>query len=201
MEIVSGSNLIGGEWVGSGSHAVFETRNPARPDEVLATFPAATRDDARRAVAAAAESLPAWRATPAPARGAILFKAAALLDERFDDIAATLTREEGKTLAESRARSGGRATSCATTPARGGGSAATCCLPTRRGDAADAARADRRRRRDHALELPHRDPGLEARPGARLRQQRRLQAGVRHAADGAAAGRVSCQTPACPPVS
>jgi alpha-ketoglutaric semialdehyde dehydrogenase len=95
-------NLIGGEWVGASDRASFETRNPARSDEVLGTFPSATAADAAQAVAAAAEAFPGWRATPAPARGAILFSAAELLDERFDDIVATLTREEGKTLAEAK---------------------------------------------------------------------------------------------------
>ena len=95
-------NLIGGDWVGASDHATFETGNPARGDEVLGTFPSATVADAAQAVAAAAEAFPAWRATPAPTRGAILFRAAELLDERFDDIAATLTREEGKTLAEAK---------------------------------------------------------------------------------------------------
>jgi acyl-CoA reductase-like NAD-dependent aldehyde dehydrogenase len=95
-------NLIGGEWVGASDHATFATGNPARGDAVLGTFPSATVADAAQAVAAAAEAFPAWRATPAPSRGAILFRAAELLDERFDDIAATLTREEGKTLAEAK---------------------------------------------------------------------------------------------------
>ncbi len=94
------SNLIGGEWVGASDHATFETRNPAHSDEVLGTFPSATSADSAQAVAAAAEAYPAWAATPAPARGAILFQAAELLTERLDAIAETLTREEGKTLAE-----------------------------------------------------------------------------------------------------
>ncbi len=93
-------NLIGGEWVGASDHATFETRNPAHSDEVLATFPSATAADAERAVAVAAEAFPAWAATPAPARGAVLFRAAELLTERLDEVARTLTREEGKTLAE-----------------------------------------------------------------------------------------------------
>ena len=93
-------NLIGGEWVGASDHATFETRNPACADEVLAVFPSATAADAAQAAAAAAEAFPAWAATPAPARGAILFKAAELLTERLDEVARTLTREEGKTLAE-----------------------------------------------------------------------------------------------------
>ncbi len=98
MEICK--NLIGGEWVGASDHASFETRSPARADEVLATFPSATAADAAQAAAAAAEVFPAWAATPAPARGAILFKAAELLTERMAEVARTLTREEGKTLAE-----------------------------------------------------------------------------------------------------
>lgn len=93
-------NLIGGEWVGASDLASFETRNPAHADEVLATFPSATAADAAQAAAAAAEAFPAWAATPAPARGAILFRAAELLAERLDEVARTLTREEGKTLAE-----------------------------------------------------------------------------------------------------
>jgi len=96
-------DLIGGEWVEAADGATFETRNPAHPDEVLGTFPQATAQDAARAVAAAAEALPGWAATPAPSRGAVLFRAAELLDERRDEVARTLTREEGKTLAEATA--------------------------------------------------------------------------------------------------
>src|SRR5665647_788123 len=72
-------NLIGGEWVGASDHASFETRNSARSDEVLGTFPSATAADSAQAVAAAAEAFPGWRATPAPARGAILFRARDIL--------------------------------------------------------------------------------------------------------------------------
>ena len=99
-------DLIGGQWVEVSDHACFETRNPADPGEVLAVFPSATAGDAAQAAAAAAEAFPAWRATPAPARGAILFKAAELLTERLDDVARTLTREEGKTLPEARGEVG-----------------------------------------------------------------------------------------------
>ncbi|MCX6371868.1 MAG: aldehyde dehydrogenase family protein [Actinobacteria bacterium] len=95
-------NLIGGAWVGASDRATFETRNPARAGDVLGTFPNATSADAAQAVAAAAEAFPAWAATPAPARGAVLFRAAELLDERLDDVSTTLTREEGKTLTEAK---------------------------------------------------------------------------------------------------
>jgi acyl-CoA reductase-like NAD-dependent aldehyde dehydrogenase len=96
------NNLIGGEWVGAADQATFETTNPARGDEVLGTFPSATAADAERAVAAAADAFAGWAVTPAPTRGAILFKAAELMDARLHDIAVMLTREEGKTLPEAR---------------------------------------------------------------------------------------------------
>ena len=95
-------NLIGGEWVAAADGATFENRNPARPDQLLGTFPVATRDDAKRAIAAAREALPGWANTPPPARGAILDKASQIITARLDQMALALTREEGKTLAEAK---------------------------------------------------------------------------------------------------
>jgi aldehyde dehydrogenase (NAD+) len=95
-------NLIDGELVGASDGGTYETRDPAHPGEVLGSFPLATAADAARAVAAAAAAQPAWAATPAPARGAILYKASELVDVRVDQLARAMTREEGKTLAESR---------------------------------------------------------------------------------------------------
>ena len=63
-------------------------------------------------------------------------------------------------------------------PARGRGVRAVRRQP----DALHAAAAARRRRPDHAVELPGRDPGLEARAGPDLRQHRRPQARLRGAA-------------------
>jgi len=96
-------NLIGGEWVDASNGATFETRNPAHLDEVLATFPLATQEDTRRAITAARAALPAWADTPPPQRGVILEKASQIIEARLEEIATTLTREEGKTLAEARA--------------------------------------------------------------------------------------------------
>ena len=65
----------------------------------------------------------------------------------------------------------------------------------------ERAHAGRRRRRDHAVELPDRDPGVEALPGARLRQHRRPEAGRGHAA-ARRRGSSSCSTRrACPRAS
>ena len=94
------ANFIGGEWVEHGS--TFENRNPANHDEVVGLFVSGTAADITDAAEAAGRALPAWAATNAPARGAILFKAAEILDRRFEQIAAEMTREEGKTLPEAR---------------------------------------------------------------------------------------------------
>jgi acyl-CoA reductase-like NAD-dependent aldehyde dehydrogenase len=59
-------------------------------------------DDTKSAIQAARSAFPAWSKTPAPARGAILDKASQILTSRLDEIAAALTREEGKTLAEAK---------------------------------------------------------------------------------------------------
>lgn len=98
-------NFIGGAWIDASDGATFENHNPAT-GEVLGLFPKATRDDARRAIAAARETSKAWASTPPPARGAILDKAAQIIDSRLNDIAIALTREEGKTLAEARGEVG-----------------------------------------------------------------------------------------------
>jgi acyl-CoA reductase-like NAD-dependent aldehyde dehydrogenase len=93
-------NYIDGQWADSGSH--FENRNPANTDEIVGLFVKGAAADIANAASAAAHALPAWSNLNAPARGAILFKAAEILDRRFDAIAADLTREEGKTLPEAK---------------------------------------------------------------------------------------------------
>jgi aldehyde dehydrogenase (NAD+) len=95
-------NLINGQWVDSSNGATFENTNPANTAEVIGTFPSATREDTRRAVAAAREAFPKWAGMPAPNRGAILDKASQIIAGRMDELAAALTREEGKTLAEAK---------------------------------------------------------------------------------------------------
>lgn len=93
-------NLVGGRWV-EGPQLV-ENRNPADTRELVGTFVRGTPEDMTAAVSAARDAFPAWSALSAPARGAVLFKAADLLDARFEQVAAEMTREEGKTLPEAR---------------------------------------------------------------------------------------------------
>ena len=95
-------NLINGQWVDASNGATFENFNPANTTEVIGAFPSATREDTRHAIAAAREASPKWAGMPAPNRGAILDKASQIIAGRMDEMAAALTREEGKTLAEAK---------------------------------------------------------------------------------------------------
>ena len=91
-------NYIGGKWVESSSGRRYTITNPARKHEVLGEFQTSEARDVEAAVDAAAEALPGWSATPAPQRAEVLYRALAILRERGDDIARTITLEEGKPL-------------------------------------------------------------------------------------------------------
>ena len=185
-------NLIGGEWVGSvRPRHLRDARSGPRGRGARDRSPSATGADAAQAVAAAAEAFPAWAATPGPARGAILFRAAELLDERLDDVATTLTREEGKTLAEAKGEVT-RARDILRYFAGEGWRHGGDVLPP---NTANAMLFSRREPLGVVAAItpwnfPIAIPALEDRAGARLRQRRRLQAGVGDAAHGAAPGRV-----------
>ena len=95
-------NFINGEWVESISSKTFENVNPANTDDCLGVVKLSTREEARRAVESAAEAFRSWRATPTPARGRIVARAARLMEDDKENLAQLLTREEGKTVSESR---------------------------------------------------------------------------------------------------
>src|SRR5918995_398724 len=87
------NNFIGGEWTESKGGRVKDL-NPADTSEVIAEAPAACD--------AAARAFAGWRNTPAPVRGQILYKVQRRMEERRQELAEALTREEGKTISESR---------------------------------------------------------------------------------------------------
>ncbi|HEV7890382.1 MAG TPA: aldehyde dehydrogenase family protein [Pyrinomonadaceae bacterium] len=95
-------NFINGEWAESTSSKTAQNINPANTDDVIGTIKQATREEARRAVEAAHEAYRAWRTTPAPQRGRIVGRAARLMEEHKEELSQLLTREEGKTISESR---------------------------------------------------------------------------------------------------
>jgi alpha-ketoglutaric semialdehyde dehydrogenase len=92
-------NYIDGEWV---SGDTFENRNPANTDEVVGLFVKGKAADVDAAAAAAQAAFVGWAGLPGPARGNYLFKVADILDRKFDQVAADMTREEGKTLPEAK---------------------------------------------------------------------------------------------------
>jgi malonate-semialdehyde dehydrogenase (acetylating) / methylmalonate-semialdehyde dehydrogenase len=70
--------------------------------QTIAELPYSTTGEIDEAVAAARAAFPAWAEEPVPDRAQVLFRFKALLEEQFDEVAALVTRENGKTLAEAR---------------------------------------------------------------------------------------------------
>src|SRR5437660_5732681 len=94
-------NFIGGEWVPAKSGQTVQRFNPADTREVVASYPAGGKEEAGAAIEAAKKAYPGWAATTPVARGRTLSKASQILESRKTELAELLTREEGKTLAES----------------------------------------------------------------------------------------------------
>ena len=97
-QVPTHQNFIGGQWVSSVSGRTYTITNPAHKHEDLGTVQASVADDAVRAIEAASDALPGWSSTPAPQRAAVLYRALEIMRERQDDIARTITLEEGKPL-------------------------------------------------------------------------------------------------------
>ena len=184
-------NFIGGEWVDAASGETFETTQPRdrRGDRRLPDVGRRGRrprgrggEGGVRGVAARPGAAP--RRDPLPLRRAP--RRAQGRARRADGA------RDGQGAARGRRRRPGSDRHELLHGRRGP-------APLRPDDAVGAARqvqherahADRRRRRDHAVELPDRDPVLEDRARARLRQHDRLQAGDRHAAAGRALRRAA----------
>ncbi len=92
---------FGGEWRNINGVATTPVHNPSTGD-VIAEAPLCTAAHVNEAVEAAAAAFPAWMETPPVERARVLFKFKALLEENFDDLVRSNTREHGKTLVESR---------------------------------------------------------------------------------------------------
>ena len=86
---------IGGEWVEGESGATMEATSPAT-GQVIGTFPEGTREDAERAIAAANAAWREWAARSAFERAHVLEGVADHVHERRDDLARTLTLDQGK---------------------------------------------------------------------------------------------------------
>jgi malonate-semialdehyde dehydrogenase (acetylating)/methylmalonate-semialdehyde dehydrogenase len=93
--------LIDGEWVESKSTDLESDTNPAT-DEVIAEFPAATKDEALTAVEAAHKAFQTWRDVPLRDRAYMLFSMHGKFREHFEDLCRVLTQDHGRTIGEAR---------------------------------------------------------------------------------------------------
>lgn len=93
-------NLINGKWLKAASGATLESRNPADTSDMIGTVPASGKEDIDKAVEAAKSAFNGWKATPAPKRAEVLFRAAEAILRHKDELGRLVTREMGKILPE-----------------------------------------------------------------------------------------------------
>lgn len=92
--------LINGEWTGDQLEQI-EVINPAN-NEVVDTVPKGGQKEAEAVVDAAAKALQPWKSLTAEERSAKLEKWHALIGDNHEELARTMTKEQGKPLKESR---------------------------------------------------------------------------------------------------
>lgn len=95
-------NYIDGAWTAPLSDKRIPSINPAKKREVVGQVPDSNAADLENAVAAAEAARASWRKLTGAQRGALLFKAADLLEARQEEIGRMMTREMGKTLPEAK---------------------------------------------------------------------------------------------------
>ncbi len=99
-------HFVGGDWRASESDSWIADVNPSDASDVVAQVPRGTDDDVRAAVSAAERALPGWRAMSGPARAELLYKWAAAIGERQEEIGQLVAREVGKPIGEARGEVG-----------------------------------------------------------------------------------------------
>jgi succinate-semialdehyde dehydrogenase / glutarate-semialdehyde dehydrogenase len=99
--LLADTGFIDGQWTRGAATTTFEVRNPATGD-TIAHLPDMGACDARLAIDAAHTAQALWAAKPAKDRSTILHRWYQLICDNIDDLAAILTLEMGKPLAEAR---------------------------------------------------------------------------------------------------
>lgn len=95
------ANLIGGKWSEPAGCPTIPIYNPAT-GEVIAQTPLCSAAEVGQAAAVAARAFSAWAATPLMERTRLMFNYKAGLERHFEELAAIVTRNHGKTLEEAR---------------------------------------------------------------------------------------------------
>jgi acyl-CoA reductase-like NAD-dependent aldehyde dehydrogenase len=91
--------FVDGAWTSSLSGETFTADSPAT-GEAIGEVPKGTRDDARLAIGAANRAAARWAAATAFERAAALHRVADEVEKRRDDLARTLTLDQGKPITE-----------------------------------------------------------------------------------------------------
>ncbi len=94
-------NFIGGNWQASSSAEVLEVVNPATA-RTISSVPLSTPQEVDLAVQQAVQAYEKWKRVPPTERIQYLFRLKELLEYHFENLACTITIENGKTLNESR---------------------------------------------------------------------------------------------------
>ena len=89
--------FVGGEWRPSASGETFEATSPAT-GELIGTVPQGDRDDARAAIASARAAADGWARLTAFERAAKMHAVGDIIESRRDELANTLTLDQGKPL-------------------------------------------------------------------------------------------------------
>ncbi len=92
---------INGIWGESSGGGRFDVRNPATGEKIT-DVPDGGREDAERAIEAASAAFPDWAATTAYERARLLNRAWQIMQERKEELARTMTEEQGKPLRAAR---------------------------------------------------------------------------------------------------
>lgn len=93
--------LVNGEWVSGSKGEVIKVDNPATGD-IIATVPALSASDTEGAIRAAQTAFRSWSKMAAKDRTSVLRRWFNLMVEHADDLAALMTAEQGKPLAEAK---------------------------------------------------------------------------------------------------
>ncbi|MGJ3192210.1 aldehyde dehydrogenase family protein [Paenarthrobacter sp. FR1] len=94
-------NYIDGQWRSSSDGATFANINPSDTRDIIGRYADSSAQDALDAIGAAEKARYAWESLGTVKRGDILFAAAEILARRKEELAAAVTREQGKCLRES----------------------------------------------------------------------------------------------------
>ncbi len=107
-KVLNALMYINGQWTSGAGKDVIEVENPAN-EQVIATTPVGSADDAAAALEAAAAAQVVWSKVPAVERGRVVRKLGDLITARTEELAKLITAEQGKPLDQARGEVGATA--------------------------------------------------------------------------------------------